>query len=188
MYRKRVVHPLVALTVTAAAFGLGLLCGFVNTPRLMRALWPMITIHSQPAWLSWCLGHLVLLMALARIDIGASLLGSGLTLFLLLKTEPLAVAFRHLQKIGWTIVILTGCLFVFMLSCFAPQIVQVVLTLHGHHVTAGLNALRSLLPIEAIPVLVMFFLVPTSLLFSFVQIQIRLREYRLTREPAGVLQ
>ena len=109
--RQSLHYPSLTLLFTILAFSLALFSGFLNSRALIRLLQGQTSFYSLPFWLHYCLRHPLLLKTLARAGFSLSLLGSMLTLFLLLKTEPPTAAYRHLAGIGWAVLLMTELLF-----------------------------------------------------------------------------
>ena len=176
--------PFLALLLTILAFAVAFFSGFLNSPSLVRLLQgPTASFYSLPFWLRYCLLHPLLLKVLGRAGCGFSVLGSMLTLFLLLKTEPLNVAFKHLAGIGWSVLLMTGLLFgVALGDILFPMIPALV---KGKWISQLLNVFVQLLP--AGPVLAAFFFVAVTIPFSFVQIA-RRRSSATARPMPHVLQ
>ena len=119
---QRILFPFLVLLFTTLAFALVLFISFLNSSLLARLLQGPTAFHSLPSWLRYCLLHPMLLKTVFRAGFGFSVLGSMLTLFLLLKSEPPEKAYGHLAGIGWAVLLVTGAFFVLILGLASVMI------------------------------------------------------------------
>ena len=182
--RRNIQFPFLALLLTILAFTLVLAVSFLDSPPFARLLQGQTPFFSLPVWLRYCLLHPALLKTLARIGFGFSLLGAMLTLFLLLKTEPPNIAYRHLAGIGWAVLLMTGVLAGLALGNVLFPMVRVLVG--GNPIGQLKGVLVMLLP--SVPAIAALNFVVITIPFSFVKIVARLKASAPARQTSHVLQ
>ncbi len=183
---RRILFPFLALLFTTLVFALVFFSGFLSSTVFVRLLQgPTASFYSLPTWLRYCLLHPALLTTFGRIGFGFSVLGSMLTLFLLLKTEPPNIAYQHLAGIGWAVLLMTVIPFGIVIGTLILSVVSRPLSWGG---LAG--QLRSLLPGLPKAVVSLFALsfVVVTIPFSLSKIIGRIRASTPVRQPPHVLQ
>ena len=182
--RKRLHYPSLALLVTILAFALVLFSSFLNSSPLVRLVQGTASFSSLPAWFRYCLLHPVQWKTLGRLGFCCSLFGAMLTLWLLLKTEPLHVAYERLKGIGGAVLLLTGVFFATVLgTAVFPAISAVV---NGGGMRQLTTICLKFLP--AAPFLCAFWFVVITIPFSLMQIASRSRSSTAARQTPHVLQ
>lgn len=185
--RKRILFPFLMLLFTIAAFALVLFCDFLGISPFVRLVQGTTPFYSLPLWFRYCLLHPALFKTLFRLGFGFSVLGSMFTLFLLLKTESLETAFKHLAGIGRVVLLVTVA---FLVLVLAPVLVLLTLNLHSFS-PAGRQLYLSHLAVDsgkgmlAISALVF---VAATVLSAFTQIVARLKDMAPARQVPHVLQ
>lgn len=103
-------------------------------------------------------------VALSRIGMGCAVLGAALTLFLVLRTEPPFIAYRHLAGIGWTV-----------LFVMAPLVALLLwMSISTHSLNSSPSSISMLGAI--VLGLSLFLFVPVSIFFCFIHLCGRLKE------------
>lgn len=182
--RRRVLFPFLALLFTLAAFALVMFCAFLGSSPFVRLVQGTISFYSLPSWFRYCLLHPALIKTLGRLGFYFSILGAMLTLWLLLKTEPLDVAYGRLKGIVGAVLLMTG---LFLGIVLGGAIFATIPALVNGGVTRQLTAIF-LMFLPAVPPLCAFWFIVITIPFSLAQIAGRSRAFGAAHPTPHVLQ